>query len=609
MGGVIRGLPPPFTGATVAREVLMNHSRGGVRARDLALPTLAVAVALFLLRASRQSPDALDYALAIRTGEGLWHPHHLLFAPACRLVLLILTPLGSPDAILAAQVHNILWAAAAPGALLVLGRRLGGDAAWGWLVAAMLVSTRAFWVYGTLAEAYLPVTGCAALLAASVLGRNGAWSARRTAGVAILLALAVLYHQTAALLAIPLGLAAATGRDEAERRGLGLAIVAAGAAVIVTYVLVYAGTEAGTAAGDAVSDATGAGAAADGASPLAGFLRWTLRYPLAPVADWGSWRHLSPAGLRDLVASQLVNVIVFPARWRTVAVLLGILAATVLLLLVLVRGGPDRALRRERGFLLVWLASHATFFLWWLPSDTDFFVVSLVPLLLLVLLGLRDWLGPRPRGGRLVAMGVLVLAVLAVNLGATVWPLHRSRGPAAERARAVAAVAADCVVLTDLATQQHLRYDHGRVMALDLDALWSAGLDDRPGALREVVDAAPCLLVAIARHLPTAGDVRATDPDLAARWLALLCELLDVAWDPRGEAVGCRDFGRVVAADGTAWLRIERTLRDCDGLAGLVRDLDAAVAPGSSAASPGPLRLWLDETIESGRAAARADGD
>jgi hypothetical protein len=466
--------------------------------------------ALLLLRAAEQTPDALDYAVAAREGTGMWHPHHLIYTPLNRLIMLAIAPLAGPGrAILAAQIHNALWALVAIAAAFSLARR--------WLlpgliaipVVAALVATRGFLVYSTQGEPYLAATGCLLALAALVLpagaaGRGPATAtARFTFAVAGLLALAVLYHQASVLFVPALSLAMLTGGADRHGADRGLAahapdappdsrvrtapwrrllatLALAGIVVLVAYTAAY------VLAGDP--------SAPTAARTGAGFLRYCLSYALAPVPVWGSTTYLTGEGLLQLLRSQALNLVATPERVAGVqAVLFGIVVlpligsqASLGLTGLWPRG---RLARRQRAraksplqqqagsglaasrlALVVWVLSWWLFFLWWLPSDTDFFVTTLVPLVLLAGLAWADL--PRMthgfRGVLVVWMGVALLA--AVNLWATVLPMHRSRGPAFAEAAALAAAApAGAVILTDYAAQQNLRYYFPQVEPLHLD--------------------------------------------------------------------------------------------------------------------------------------------
>ncbi len=96
-----------------------------------------------------------------------------------------------------------------------------------------------------------------------------------------------------------------------------------------------------------------------------------------------------------------------------------------------------------------------SFFLWWIPSDADFFLATLLPIWLLAILLLGD-LGPRWRSRWLLAPTVLLLLG---NLWFTARPLSEDPGLAHRRALGLAAVVEPGVALVvDYGLQQELLY-------------------------------------------------------------------------------------------------------------------------------------------------------
>ncbi len=503
---------------------------------------LAFAGVALLLRASHQTPDGLDCALAVRLGTRLWHPHHLLYGPLARLLYLLLHPLGA-DAILAGQVLSALGAAALLLGTRAAGRRLGG-AGWGLLAAWWLLCSRGLWVYATQVEAYAPAAACLVWTVWAVLpplhsGRTGPAAAgdgeaRRLLGASLLLAAAILLHQTNVLL-VPAAAWAVLRRPPRpgrRTRGLGLLLGPAALIVAVAYLVAWR------------LDA----AAGGGEGPLS----FALRYALTGPPGWRDPAHLSLAGVRDLLASQGALLVVFPAR------LAGIAAAATGLLLTLLAAWHLRALRRRippttgRGVLLLWLALYHLFFLWWLPSDTDFFLATLPALLLLGALALRDRVRagvpgqvaaaatgpaalvrgtPRP----LAAVAVLApAAILAVNLLLTVLPLHRDPGPAYREAAWLAAtLPPGCAIAAEYETAQNLRCRFGREPVFTLGDL-----------RRRVADGAPPPAWA-------AADCRAVPADLPAA-------LLDRLLPPAGGAPAAAGRGRLLDGPGGATYLLRR---------------------------------------------------
>lgn len=598
------------------------------------------AALLLALRAAEQSPDALDYAYAARAGHDLFHPHHLLFAPLVRLVLAALAPFGrGGDAILAGQVHNVAWAVAALLAARALVRRAGGSPALASGAALFLLATRGFWVYATQVEVYVPALACLAVTAllasgpptgaagtaGDMAGARGAppLGARRAAAAALALALAVLYHQTCALFAAPLAALCVARRGRAGWREAAAIAGGAGALALLAYAAAHAAT--------------------GGPRTAADFARWTLSYGFAPVPAWGSADHIGPAGVAALLRSQAANFAGVPERWAPAVVPpfgVALLALAAWNAAALARrvgaarasggsaggsaggsvggsagsstggsasssagaGQPaDAAAGRRaeaaaagplRWCALVWLGVHFAFFLWWLPTDTDFFVVSLLPLVLLGALAAGDFARRGRRAARAAgALGALAVAVLAVgNLAATVLPLRASRGADfAAAARLHALAPPGCAVGTRFGVRENLRYHFGRA-AVDLDLPRLAAQAGRePGAANQEA-AADCLLVPVSLLRPERPAGGRDGHDDPAAWLAWLSWVLDARRDASGAPVSCREIvstGGDTAGEPCALIGPERTaVAGLDGLAAL---LDARLgAPGDA-----PWSRWL----------------
>lgn len=603
------------------------------------------AALLLALRAAEQSPDALDYAYAARGGHDLFHPHHLLFAPLVRLVLAALAPLGrGGDAILAGQIHNVAWAVAALLAARALVRRAGGSPALASGAALFLLVTRGFWVYATQVEVYVPALACLAVTALLASGPaagaagvvTGAREApplgtRRAAAAALALALAVLYHQTSALFAAPLAALCVARRGRAGWREAAAIAGGAGALALLAYAAAYAGI--------------------GGPRTAEAFARWALSYGFAPVPAWGSAGHFGPDGVAALLRSQAANFAGVPERWApAVAPLFGLtlLALAAWNAAALTRRGGAATGRRGsagdsaddsaghgagdgvgdspgaarlsvadtagplRWCALIWLGVHFAFFLWWLPTDTDFFVVSLLPLVLLGALAAGDVTGRgrcaagsagAPGAARAVGvLGALAIAVLAAgNLAATVLPLRASRGADfAAAARLHALAPPGCAVGTRFGVRENLRYHFERA-AVDLDLprlAAQAGRESGAGAVgpaavgpsAAVAPAGDCLLVPVSLLRPERAAGGRDGHDDPAAWLAWLSWVLEVERDGSGAPASCREIvltGGDAAAEPCALIGPGRTaVAGLDGLAAL---LDARLgAPGDA-----PWSLWL----------------
>ncbi|MHB8079803.1 MAG: hypothetical protein ACYDIE_11190 [Candidatus Krumholzibacteriia bacterium] len=551
-----------------------------------ALGVVGVVALLLALRAAEQSPDALDYALAARSGVGLFHPHHLLFSPLVRGVLALLAPLGrGGDAILAGQLHNVAWAVAALWALRALLRGATGSPRLADGAALGLLLTRGFWVYATQVEVYLPALGCLALVTWLVTrndaGRPGPGA---TLAAGLLFGLAVLYHQTSVLYVAPLAVFCVAARGRAGWRVAGTITAIGGALALAAYLGAWLGSGGG------------------GARTAAGFVRWTLDYAFQPVPEWGNFAHVGPTGIAALLRSQAANVAGVPDRFAPVVVPLfgvGLLGLAGWHVGALGRGAGARPLRLGA---LAWLAVHLAFFLWWLPTDTDFFVVSLLPLTILTALAAADLAGLLTAPGRL-ALGVggaVALAVLGVgNLLATVAPLRASRGPDyAVAARLAAAAPPGCVIGIRFGVRENLRYYFDRA-AIDLDLpLLAARAGRDPAADGPAGNGR--LLVPIALLRPdreVGGHDARYEPQ---RWFAWLCWVTGATLDADGAPSSCRDVVRLdgdLALFGPARVPV-------DGATGLVALLDARLAPDGAA----PWTAWLRASGAAGRLPAAGNG-
>ncbi len=388
-----------------------------------------------------------------------------------------------------------------------------------------------------------------------------------------ILATAVLYHQSSVLFALPLCAFCVAARGRAGWRD---AAVVTGVGALLTlggYVAAFL--------------------AVDGHGGIAGFVNWLFSYATMPVPAWGSFAHFGAAGWRDLLRSQAADLTGVPARLSPLivaAMALAMLALAIWNAAALRRPDPARPLRL---LALGWLVVHDAFFLWWLPSDVDFFVVSLAPLVLLAALAVHDVAARRrwvPRAA------VAFVGLLAVGNGAaSIIPLHSS--PGAEYARAAhldRLAPAGYAIGARFGVRENLCYHFGRTaLDPDLPLLWAfAGRD--PTATRvETFDRIMLPVGMLAVDHEVGGQTAKLEPRGWARWL---CWLLDVRRDAGGDIASCRE---VAWADGGA-------THDCaligpgrvavTGLDGVVAHLDARLGLDGKE----PWGSWLSEARASG---------
>jgi hypothetical protein len=232
----------------------------GRQSLDMAAPAVVFAGLLLFLRAVNQTPDGLSYAVAVRSGLDMFHPHHMIYVPVARAIHLA----TGVDPITATLWQNLFWTmvlafAAWRLAGLVFSGRLAKV-----LAAGALLASRGVMIYSVRVETYLPALACLTLATALAAERPV-----RSWFLVPALALAVLYHQTNVLFVLPLLVLMASGPKGATwstgKGRAGLTLGAAACLVLIVY-----------AAGFRIEGAPG------------GFWSFSLSYARAPIEAWGT---------------------------------------------------------------------------------------------------------------------------------------------------------------------------------------------------------------------------------------------------------------------------------------------------------------------------------
>jgi hypothetical protein len=486
---------------------MMNRSPG-FQTRDMLVPVLAIAGVFLFLRATNQTPDGLSYAVAVRTGLDMFHPHHMIYVPIARLIHLVF----GADPITATLIQNLFWTVVLGLAAWRLAGLVFAARASRVMAAVGLLAARGVMIYSVRVETYLPALACLALATVLAIDRPG-----RPWLLAPTLALAVLYHQTNVLFFIPLLVLMVSGGRGPDRirdlRQTAATLTGAGVLVLGVYLAGFRHEQ-----------------------PSGDFWAFTLSYARAPIEAWGSFAYYSPTGVLALAVSQLKMIL--PVRSGAALVggpaMLGVLA--VLVGWHLDRLGRRAPLARLRVFSLVFLAVYLLFFLWWVPGDMDFFLATLLPLWLLSLIFVAD-LAPRVRS--LPLAGALVLILAVGNIFFTILPMHRDPGPG--RALALAldrAAPAAAEMVTGYSVQQEMIYFTARTRVHEGDGLarevlageapWSASQAQGP------------VLVVEGPYLRELLDRNETSNDTFLRWLV----------DYDSQATDCLTPGALPGADG-----------------------------------------------------------
>ena len=557
----------------------------------VALATLAAAL-LLSLRASQQTADSLDYALSLKTGRGIYHPHHLLFVPLVRVVREGMGFLGvPPDPVVAGQLHNVFWAVVAVLSMFLLAEHLLSSTAGGLIAAFFLLLARGFWLYSTQMEAYVPATGSLALLMVLLLRRGrGPTPPLIGVTVSVLATLCILYHQSNVFICVPLAywlVGESNVRDGRRLWVLGLS----GVLVLFAYLLAFFHAD--------VEGSIPQLSTAGSDSTFGRFVRFCLAYAFLPNPGWGTARNFSVLGVGRLIHSQIRDIVTFPWSLRLLVIGGFAMALAGLILWHTVRSWRSAELAAERRFLLIWLLTFYAFFLWWFPGEKEFFIVTLFPLILLTALTLKDFLKYEEDEGRgrrrravFTLCGAALLLLGLVNASETILPYHRDRGPAYAAASTLAArLPAGCLVIGDFSVLQNLRYYYGRerVMETAMPLFYFYRGLALPDRYR--LDAEECI----------AADLSFVRPDYSlggldgyrdpAAWSSFAAWLLGVSPDFSTEVSSCREFEGLGDIEGSPYLRLSSVRESVHGIESVFTRLDREI--GKSPDDGEPFQAWL----------------
>lgn len=357
-----------------------------------------IVLLLWINRSLYQSPDSLAYAADIRDGgTQLFHPHHIGFTAILHGAYSFCVWTGiDADPIVLAQMHNLAWYAVALLAIAVLGTAEGWSslsiAATMLLYAVAAVNLE----YVTQVEVYIPAA--AAGISVIALARLAApYSVRRKLGLILLSFTAVIYHQSM-LLMLP-GLSLIMLKREGRRQ-----IVVHGVIVAALLVLMYTA---------GYMHETRHGFEGNTFEYITGYLNH-------PSPEWGTLANMGTRGMKQLLASQASALADVSQPYHL------FVGAVCLLLWLLIAAALFRRWKQTRHMdvfvvsMLSWLFAQQLLFLWWFPSEREFQIMTLPPLLMLFGWTVREFEGMLPDRSRVWVPGVigmcLVLLLSTVNI-------------------------------------------------------------------------------------------------------------------------------------------------------------------------------------------------
>lgn len=408
---------------------------------------LSVITMYWLTRTDVHTFDALSYILDVmrKPWNELFHPHHLAYGPFGSLMVTILG--GTAEHAL--QHANAIAGGLGAGILsaILLRRYNRNDLA---ILAGLALSgSYAYWYYAVEVEVYT-VAALFLLCVIWFIDRpqpiRWAW----VIGLGISIAGAVLFHQTNALLAVPLIIAMIVdGRtNPAHWRGWFIAGSIAVGIVVSAYSYVMFG--------------------------VSGFADWpTAQQWLFQYATTGWWGGQATIG--DI----------YDGIRQTIAWSLGALIGSITLGISVWHARQHPLIQQPwHLWSWSWLILYAVFFTWWEPDNIEFWIAVTPLIVLFVLAPLRH----TPVGGRSV-LSLFLLAGLTIGIN---YDAIERRGDATldlqrDIAQTVAAQSnsGDLLLIPDGLQELYLPFYHGREHFMSVNAT-IAQTGDWPRACQEL---------------------------------------------------------------------------------------------------------------------------
>ena len=408
---------------------------------------LSIIIVYWLTRTDVHTFDALSYILDVmrKPWNELFHPHHLAYGPFGSLMVSLLG--GTAEHAL--QHANAIAGGLGAGVLtaIVLRRYQRIDLAI--LAGFALSGSYAYWYYAIEVEVYT----VAALFLLCVIWfidhpRPAQW--RWQLGLGVSIAGAVLFHQTNALLVLPLIVAmiADARTNPTHWRGwIGAGVVAVGI-VVGAYSYVMFG--------------------------VSGFADWpTAQQWLFQYATTGWWG--GQATLGDM----------YDGISQTIAWSYGAVIGGITLGISIWQAWQQRiAYTTWHLWSWSWFVVYAVFFTWWEPDNIEFWI-AVTPLIVLLLVApmrhTTDW--------SWAVRGLFVLSgiTFGINYGAITQRGDATQDLQRDIARAVATYSntGDLLLVPDGLQELYLPFYHGREHFLSVNAV-IAQIGDWPQACAEI---------------------------------------------------------------------------------------------------------------------------
>jgi hypothetical protein len=237
--------------------------------------------------------------------------------------------------------------------------------------------------------------------------------------------------------------------------------------------------------------------------------------------------------------------------------------------------------------------------LWWLPSQQEFFLVTVFPVVMLGVITLHDVLARRLTARVASSSGTAVLAVAAFLLLThnlpPVWEQRTSKGERFEKAREISRlVTGDLLVLTDYETEANLRFyfRHKDILETALPLLMFYQHREVPTVYQSAVSRR--CLVELAEIDPSMDLMGFSGFSHPSDWFGFVEWLFRIEKNPDGDPVSCRTF-EIMKDDTTGrhYILLGDDVQKVNGIADIFSRFDNAIQAAGGGGDP--FSRWLEK--------------
>ena len=411
-------------------------------------------LALFFTRAAEMSGMSIGFAGQVSRDVFVFHPHHLLY----QSVLNVLHGLfGSThcSAICIGQLHSIFWGVVTVLSVYVISRHTLPTKLGAIITSISIVVTHGFAVYATQLEPYIPILGMSSLLAAILVARGSqdlGW--KHEILFISIISTSLLFHQAMLFFFVPIAYWLIANNGKSGLVSVIRMIAVAGVIVLSTFAAAFWSTYPGK---DPVD-----------------FFRWIMYYQTIgdPSDIQGTFQGLLDERLRATAyAIQKLFVAIPGQDMPDLAFFFRLLVSIYVPLLILWNSYQifrSEGTNKVRTFMFIWAGVFAIFFFWWSASVYKFYILILVPIVILTSVSINDIM--RAWRDKVLARKLIpgitlagLVFIAGLNLMVSVLPLSRSPGAIYDLANKLASAApAECNIYSMRFLSGYISYYFGR---------------------------------------------------------------------------------------------------------------------------------------------------